>query len=56
LEFVEGARIGPVVAQSPFDVRLQGICRFRFREGLFDELDVFHETTTVLQAAQATAV
>jgi hypothetical protein len=56
LEFVPGARIGPVVAQSPFEVRLPGICRFHFRESLIDELDVFHETTSVLQAAQATTV
>jgi|CXWL01.1.fsa_nt_gi ketosteroid isomerase-like protein len=52
--FREGAAFGTVIAAAPFDVTLDGICRFKILDGYFVELDVYHETTTALLLAKAT--
>jgi hypothetical protein len=56
LTFRAGVSFGPVKTQHPFDLSLQGICRFKFDEAnRLTEPDVFHETTTGFQLAQAAA-
>lgn len=56
LTFRAGVSFGPVTTRRPFDVELQGICRFRLnRNGKIEELDVFHETTTPFRLAQEAA-
>lgn len=56
LVFNAGVPFGPVIPRRPFDIELTGICRFKLdAEGKVRELDVFHETTSVVQRATANA-
>jgi SnoaL-like domain len=56
LTFRAGVSFGPATTLRPFDLELQGICRFKFDAcGLFREVDVFHETTTAIRLAQEAA-
>lgn len=56
LTFRAGVIFGPVTTLRPFDLELEGICRFKLDpSGLFREIDVFHETTTALSLAQEAA-
>ena len=53
LVFRAGVSFGPVTTKRPFKLTLQGVCRFKVDgNGKFKELDVFHETTSGLLAAQ----
>jgi ketosteroid isomerase-like protein len=53
LVFKAGIPFGPVTTKRPFTLALQGVCRFKIDgNGRFKELDVFHETTSGLLAAQ----
>jgi hypothetical protein len=56
ITFKEGVAFGAVVAKRPFQITLQGVCRFKVdSHGLVEELDVFHETTSAVLRAQETA-
>jgi len=53
LSFRAGVAFGPVTTVRPFDLTLEGICRFKLdADGLFREIDVHHETTTAMRMAQ----
>jgi hypothetical protein len=53
LTFRAGVSFGPVTTLRPFDVDLNGICRFKLDAfGLFREIDTYHETTTPMRLAQ----
>lgn len=53
LTFKAGVSFGPVTTRRPFILNLHGVCRFKVdANGKFKELDVFHETTSGLLAAQ----
>ena len=53
LTFKPGVSFGPVTTKRSFTLNLQGVCRFKVDGiGKFKELDVFHETTSGLLAAQ----
>ena len=55
ITFNEGISFGAITSAEPFTAELKGVCRFRINsQGLFTELDVFHETTTVVQLARQT--
>jgi hypothetical protein len=54
LVFKAGLPFGAVISRKPFDVELTGICRFKLnQDGKVCELDVYHETTSVMQRAVA---
>ena len=56
LTFKAGIAFGPIVTKRPFTVQLQGVCRFKMSaSGRFDEIDVFHETTSPVHLAQEAA-
>jgi ketosteroid isomerase-like protein len=55
IEFKKGISFGNIISGSNFSVDLFGICRFKMTvDGKFLEIDVFHETTTAMLAAQKT--
>lgn len=56
ITFRAGVQVGPVVTRRPFGVHLYGICRFKFdRAGKIVELDVAHETSSVMKMATEAA-
>lgn len=56
LTFPSGTRIGDVTLAVPLTVPLRGADRFRIdRDGQIVELDIVHETSSILQAARAAA-
>lgn len=57
LRFKAGIAFGPVTSKAPFDIALEGTCRFAFNAtGKLVELDVYHETTSALKRAHDTCL
>jgi len=53
LTFRAGVKFGPVSTRRPFSLEISGACRFVVNEeGKLLEIDVHHETTTVLRLAR----
>ena len=57
LTFKAGVPFGPTITtKQPFDITLEGVIRFRFNgDDEIEELDVYHETTSVFLAAAKAA-
>lgn len=56
LTFAPGVTIGDVCLQQPLTVALRGVERFHCdANGQVVELDIVHETTTIVQAVRAAA-
>jgi hypothetical protein len=54
LTFAAGTMIADVLLEQPMTVPLRGVERFRLdQQGRISELDIVHETSSILQAARA---
>ena len=53
LQFRSGAKVGSLVLETGFPLRLEGVNVFIFKDdGVIDEMKIFHETTSIAQKAE----
>lgn len=56
IRFHAGVRFGEIVTQRPFNLDIEGICRFKVTaDNLIRELEVHHETTSARWLAEQAA-